>query len=361
MAGISRFDLLYTSLQHPGCSIAQGPIEEFVFTDCNGGVKHAERINRLAQLMFHERFNECLVEGKIDRQRFSDVFPDDTFPEASLDELHIFEFHIFNKSDLEQWLQRSHQCPNCQSIVKEILPCPYLTQKFGERDESQLTNPPEVQKLSGEHIVNVAPSSVLQDPNELLKLFLVEMAYFASQGETPLTEEFAPEEGLIAWCLIHDKDEAQMLLRVIRRDLALSKVHLDVLKRNPMVHALKKNIDVYLESIGNIPEHEQVLGAQMQRFIQSFLGDHTNWVFFNSLLTDTNISLNYTLTDLVMIPPGKERSLGPHSQLEDVKEREAKSRTRRAFVGLVAAAMTLAFVGRRILAFFRRSKTIPES
>lgn len=356
MIGLSPFDLFYNKVTHLPCVITQDKIKEVVFTGCNGGVEQGEKINRLAQKVFHERFRECIIEDTFNPEKFSEIFPDDELPYDSFD-----GFHMFDKAQLLKWLEQSPKCPICKDIIEQILPCPYLTQKFGERSKDALRTLPEIQKLSGDHVINMDPSSFFRDPNELLKLFLLEMAYFELQGQNPLDASFDPNEGLIAWCLLHDKDEANILLEWLRQDFALSKVHINVLKKHPMLQVFKGSIDVCLESIGPIPESEQMLGRQMQYFITAFVGDHTNQLLFDRLWEELNVSLNYTLADLVMIPPDKKRCISPHIRWDEIQKQEESDRIKRAIVGLIATSITLYFVSRRIVAFFRSSKSIPEN
>ena len=356
---IQRFNLLFPGLEHPLSIFSQDQIGEFVFTDCNGGVRHAEKINRLAELTFDSEFPRCLEGGALDPIKFSEVFPDETLPEESMD-----GFHIFDREDLNRWInaEKKRTCPICTKKVEEIVLCPYLTEKFWGRREDLLRHPPIVVKLTGEHVVNVEPSSVLQDPDSILKLFLVEMAHFMNQGIDPFAEEFHPDQGLIAWCFERDREETQVLLDVIHREKALSSANLMVLKKNPLVLALKQQIDVYLESLGPVPEERPAPGAQMQLFIQCFFGDNTNWTFFNSLMSQANVTLTYELTDLVMLPPDQKRFIQRNVNLEEVKEQARRSQIKRAIGGLIFAGLVLFYCTRRIYySLFKSSKPISKT
>ena len=353
---VNRLDLLFTRdsseflISHPDCVITGGPIDEFVFTDCNGGVQHATKINNFARLTFHERFPECLNERKVDPERFQEVFPNETLPEDSLE-----GFHFFDREALRRWIvdEQKRTCPICVRRMDELLVCPYLTEKFNERREELLQEAPVIEKLTGEHVVNVEPSSVLQDRQCMASLFLVEMALFAKNGEDPLVSDFVPETGLIAWCLERDEEDAKSILDAIRREKAMTHVNIRVLKQNPLADVIKKIIDAYLESLGTGQDGESIRGAQMQLFMQCFFGDNTNWTLYNSLMTHGNLTLTYELADVVMVPPDKRRLILPRMNHDEVKA-EAKQKLKfRGLVGLVVASVTLFYLFRSIYRYFK--------
>lgn len=350
----SRLDFLFPDVQGIHCTILQEQPEVVVFTDCNEGIKQAEKINRFAELTFHERFAECVNEGVFAPAKFREIFPDETLPEESLE-----GFHFFDKVALNTWLESNPKCPLCSRKIEEILVCPYLTEKFGLRLEDHLRIPPQIEQVTSDHSVAVQPSSMFQDPDSMIKLFLVEMADLLNRGIDPLVNP--PRVGLIGWCLERDPEEAKALLEVIKRDQALTYANLLVLKKNPIVGVLKQQIDIYLESLGPRPEQDPGQGVQMQTFIQAFFLDNTNWKFFNSLMEQANITLTYELTDLVMVPPDKRRLIFTPVDLDTMREQARQSQIKRAIVGLIGAAMILFFTFRRIHALFKRSPPIPKT
>lgn len=355
---VNRLDLLFSDVRHPDCVIMGGEIEEFVFTDCNGGVQHAKKINNFARLTFDERFQECISDGKVDPERFREVFPDETLPEDSLE-----GFHFFDRAALHRWIfdEQKRTCPICVQTVDELLVSPYLTEKFNQRREELLREAPPIVKLTGEHVVNVEPSSVLQDRQCIATLFLVEMALFAKRGEDPLAPDFSPTEGLIAWCLERDEEDAKSILDAIRREKAMTHVNIGVLKQNPLTDVIKNVIDAYLESLGSREEGESIRGAQMQLFMQCFFGDNTNWTLYNSLMIHANLTLTYELADVVMVPPNKRRLILPRMNHENVKA-EAKQRLKlRGLVGLVVASVTLFYLFRSIYRYFKEPTATTKS